>query len=256
MPSSVDAAWAEMMASDKESAPRSTVGFVSELTCGAAKEKVKKSKKANRATGTSTKKKSQQSDKADSMEDSAAAVVQAILMKPSAPSLRETATSRGAEGSSCGGGEASALVSQAEAIPPLVRLNSDGEPPSEADLLMHLQRPMQQCADPAVGVRKRALQRLHDCFTSKDQLRDLLPEPTLKACLEELSKPLLKRFEDSSEKCRLLAVNLVAFFISRVGNLLGVLAYLWPAVRKNLEFEFMPSIISFRFVFTDHSGKS
>lgn len=232
MPSSVDAAWAEMMASDKVSAPRSTVGFVSELTCGAAKEKVKKSKKVTRGNTTSstvTKKKSQQqAGKADSSEESAAAVVQAILAKQSPSSLGEAATTRVADG-----GEASALVSAAEALPPLVRLNSDGEPPSEADLLIHLQRPMQQCADPAVGVRKRALQQLHDCFTSKDQLRDLLPEPTLKACLEEFSKPLLKRFEDTSEKCRLLAVNLVAFFIARVGNLLGVLAYLWPAVSNN-----------------------
>jgi hypothetical protein len=215
-----------MMASDKKSTPLSTVGFVSEKSCGAAKEEGKKAKKTSSGTsdaGAVSKKKSHQVEEAESAGDSAAAVVRAILRGSTAAAVVGDATSLGSSPS----------ASPAAAYPLLVEVRATDEPgevPSTAELLLRLQRPMQQCGDPDMAVRKRALQQLHACFTSELQLRDRLPEPTLRACLDALSKPLLKRFADASEACRLLAVGLLAHLVARVNNLLGVLAYLWPAV--------------------------
>jgi hypothetical protein len=233
MPSSVDAAWAEMMASDKKLTPLSTVGFVSEKSCGAAKEEGKKAKKKSSGTsdaGAVSKKKPHQVEEAESAGDSAAAVVQAILLGSQPPLGEDTAAAVVGVATSLG---SSPSALPAAAYPPLVEVRATDEPgevPSTAELLLRLQRPMQQCGDPDMAVRKRALQQLHACFTSELQLRDRLPEPTLRACLDALSKPLLKRFADASEACRLLAVGLLAHLVARVNNLLGVLAYLWPAV--------------------------
>jgi hypothetical protein len=53
--------------------------------------------------------------------------------------------------------------------------------------------------------------------------------------LEELSKPMLKRFADEgAEKIRELAVVIMTYLISRCMNLIGLLPYLYPVVMDRL----------------------
>jgi hypothetical protein len=61
-----------------------------------------------------------------------------------------------------------------------------------------------------------------------------LPAGHLSLCLDELSKPLMKRFEDASEKCRELSVKLMTWLVKHCKNLVGSLPYLWPAVMRRV----------------------
>jgi hypothetical protein len=132
-------------------------------------------------------------------------------------------------------------------------------PEQSSDLVAKLQRTIQQTNDASVSVRKASLQALFDLFVvqwtetavaSSSNEEDLaeqamdaglgpapvsvLPAGHLSACLEELSKPLLKRFGDSSEKCRELSVRLLSWLLRVCKNLTAVMPYMWPAVMRRL----------------------
>ena len=211
--SSVDSIWADMQQAEAATskAPRSKVGYVSEATTGVQKAP-KATKKTKKKTDGNAKKRAESlADKPDSKSD----VINAILhgKRPEA---------------------------EEKALPPAPALviweshggGAGGAVPTSEELVAKLGRPIQQSADPSVGVRRAALQAMTDLFLGP--VGSQLPAATLADCFDELSKPLLKRFGDSAERCRILSVGLVLFFLERCKNLTRVMAYLWPAVMRRL----------------------
>jgi hypothetical protein len=115
--------------------------------------------------------------------------------------------------------------------------NEGGEPPelsmTPEELVMRLQRPIQQTKDENLSIRRSAMQYLHDLLLHK--LKDKLPDSTMNLLLDELSKPILRRFGDSgAEKIRELAVDIMTYLIKRCRNLVGLLPYLFPVVMDRL----------------------
>jgi len=244
-------AWEEMEAEESKkrehNAARVKVGFVNGKECLSSKDKAKKV----------SKKKAVQ-DKKDRFFGSKASVVNSILssnkgaLHEELPATTEAGPAR---------------------IIPLAADGSTPVPEHEEELVAKLQRSIQQTGDASVSVRKNALQALHDLFVvhlspqevkgagdnqddgdREDDKGDVdadkmiattesgvktaaaaaLPPGHVSACLEELSKPLLKRFGDNSEKCRQLSIQLVAWFVRECKNLVGLMPYLWPAVLRKL----------------------
>jgi len=109
-----------------------------------------------------------------------------------------------------------------------ILLNMSGE-----DLIARLQRPIQQTQDEKLSVRKVAMESIHNLVCV--ELKDRLPDATMTLLLDELSKPILRRFADNgADKIRELAIDIMTYLIARCRNLLGLLPYLYPVLMDRL----------------------
>jgi hypothetical protein len=82
--------------------------------------------------------------------------------------------------------------------------------------------------------RKRAIKTLRDTFESENRPSD----DVCSELYDEMMKPLLKRFADQSEFCRLGGIWLVNFFLSLTLDMGPTLPYLYPVVTERSSLQF------------------
>ena len=103
-----------------------------------------------------------------------------------------------------------------------------------ADILPTIQRTINCLDSEELHLRKGALKTLRDIFDT-----DLRPsDEVCDELYEEMMKPLLKRFADGSEVCRMGSIWLVDFFLSLTLDMGQSLPYLFPVIveRSSLNF--------------------
>lgn len=216
MSSSIESIWADMKKeSDVSTQTKTTkIGFVSEHACNSSQDKEKKSKKGSSGSNLSSdKNKKKKGNKTNHKSETTEKRVtkSEILAGLRTPSQLPPDTLT--------------VAVKEEDIP---ELKMSGE-----ELVMRLQRPIQQTKDESLNVRRSALQLIHDLICIK--LKDKLDDKTMTLLLDELSKAILKRFADcGGEKIRELAVDIMTYLISRCLNLIGLLPYLYPVVMDRL----------------------
>lgn len=98
-------------------------------------------------------------------------------------------------------------------------------------LMQSLQRDINCLADDNRGTRKRALEKISKELFSK---KTKFSASVLQVAFEEILKPILKLFSDSTEKCRELAVQVVSEFAKQVTDLSQFLPYIIPTVVQRL----------------------
>lgn len=116
----------------------------------------------------------------------------------------------------------------AEAI---ASLAGSGEAFSVDAFLTLVRRDLNGASDEAPATRKRALERL---FSSLFYVPGRLSDDQLAAIFPEVMKPVLKRFDDSVERCRELAVSMIQRFLAVITDVAPALPYVVPVMIERI----------------------
>jgi hypothetical protein len=198
----------------------------------AAKKKEKKSKKKkkkNRSTGggssSSSSGKKNDKKKQKKMKKQIKHTVDSILNRKSyVPTLSSDSKSDSTE----------LVLENNSALPALDFSNVTAE-----DFIRRYQRLINCLSAESLPARKDAILQFLNIFINDGSNNG--KRPTDDVCIEiyeDMMKPLLKRFADKSEYCRLGAIKLVHFFLSLTFDMAPTLPYLFPVITERSSLSF------------------